>query len=118
MIIMSFTFAVINYQSDTLTSFVLQVIVILRMDCALGSTHRIFWKTSLIGQGVVAQQQVILQDHELITQQEQQKVGTCVSYIFSVFFRYICFQFLPAKCNVCSREDSSTVWSAFGSGFK
>jgi len=90
MIIISVTFDVINYQSDTLTSFVWQVIVILRMDCALGLTHRIFWKTSLIGQGVVVQHQVILQDHQLITQQAQRKVGT-FHIFFSFSFRYISF---------------------------
>lgn len=88
----------INYQSDTLTSFVPQVIVILRMDCVLGLTHRIFWKTSLIGQGVVVQHQVILLDHPLITQQAQQKVGTFFIYYF--FFLLPLHAFVISSCDV------------------
>ena len=67
---------VINYCSDRFTLFVLQVIVILRMDCVLGLTHGMLWKMSLIGQGVVVQRQVTLRDQQLITLQAQRKVGT------------------------------------------
>ena len=106
------TFDVINYQSDTLTSFVLQVIVILRKDCALGSTHQIFWKMSLIGRGAVVQHQVILQDHQLITQQEQRKVGT-FSYIFVFLLSLHLFEI--SSCNVQCMFSLSWL-SAFGSG--
>ena len=111
----------INYQSDTLTSFVLQVIVILRMDCVLGLTHRILWKTSLIGQGVVAQHQVILQDQQLITQQEQRKVGRCFNIFSSSFVTPVGNFFLqsavfvlekiPALCSLLFRSSQRGNYS-------
>lgn len=88
----------IKYQNDALTSFVPQVIVILRMDCALGLTHRMLWKTSLTGQGVVVQHQVILLDHRLITQQAQQKVGTL--FICYFFFLLLLHAFVISSCDV------------------
>ena len=100
----------INYQNDALTSFVPQVIVILRMDCALGLTHRILWKTSLIGQGVVVQHQVILLDHRLITQQAQQKVGTFFIYFFSPSVTCHCDFFLRCVLSRTLQQCPAFMW--------
>lgn len=89
--------------------------MILRKECALGLTHRILWKMSLIGQGEVVQHQVISQDQQLITQQAQQKVSTFFIYFFFLLSLHL-FLFYPKKYSVCSQEDSSTGQSAFGSG--
>lgn len=101
----------IKYQNDALTSCVPQVIVILRMDCALGLTHRMLWTTSLTGQGVVVQHQVILLDHRLITQQAQQKVGTLfICYFFSLSVTCLCDFFLRCVVSRTLQQCPAFMW--------